>query len=79
MLRDVERGHIKALIFSKLARLARSTTTLLEIAEIFKMKGANLVSLQESLDTSTPAGMLRAKGGELKSARSKKSWWPLRC
>jgi len=58
MLRDLERGHIKSLIFSKLARLARNTRELLEVAEKCKAKGANLVSLQETLDTSTPAGML---------------------
>lgn len=58
MLRDIERGHIKALIFSKLARLARNTRELLEVAEKFKSHHANLVSLQETLDTSTPAGML---------------------
>ena len=58
MLRDIERGHIKALIFSKLARLARNTRELLEVAEKFKAKGVNLVSLQETLDTSTPSGML---------------------
>ncbi len=58
MLRDLDRGHIKSLIFSKLARLARNTRELLEVAEKFKSKGANLVSLEETLDTSTPAGML---------------------
>ena len=58
MLRDIERGHIKSLIFSKLARLARNTRELLELAERFRSKGVNLVSLQETLDTSTPSGML---------------------
>lgn len=58
MLRDIERGHIKSLIFSKLARLARNTRELLEVAERFRAKGVNLVSLQETLDTSTPSGML---------------------
>ena len=58
MLRDIDRGHIKSLIFSKLARLARNTRELLELAERFRAKGVNLVSLQETLDTSTPAGML---------------------
>jgi site-specific DNA recombinase len=58
MLRDIDRGHIKSLIFSKLARLARNTRELLEVAERFKTHHANLVSLQETLDTSTPAGML---------------------
>jgi site-specific DNA recombinase len=58
MLVDVRRGHITALIFSKLARLARNTKQLLEFADIFRDQGADLVSLQESIDTSTPAGRL---------------------
>jgi site-specific DNA recombinase len=58
MLADVERGHIKALIFSRLARLARNTRELLEISDLFKSHGAALVSLGESIDTSSPAGML---------------------
>lgn len=58
MLRDIEGGKIKALIFSKLARLARNTVELLIFADQFKIAGADLVSLQESIDTSTPAGRL---------------------
>ena len=58
MLEDVRAGKIKALIFSKLARLARNTKELLELSEIFQECGADLVSLQESIDTSSPAGRL---------------------
>jgi site-specific DNA recombinase len=58
MLRDVRSGHITALVFSKLARLARNTRELLEFSEIFQRCGADLVSLQEAIDTSTPAGRL---------------------
>lgn len=58
MLHDVATGRIKALIFSKLARLARNTKELLEFADRFQSHGADLVSLQESIDTSTPAGRL---------------------
>lgn len=58
MLKDIERGHITGLIFSKLARLARNTKELLEFAEIFRNHDADLISLQESIDTSTPAGRL---------------------
>ena len=58
MLRDIGSGHITGLIFSKLARLARNTRELLEFAEIFEEYGADLISLQESIDTSTPAGRL---------------------
>lgn len=56
MLHDLRRGHITGLIFSKLARLARNTKELLEFAEIFKENQADLISLQESIDTSSPAG-----------------------
>jgi len=58
MLKDLRRGHITALIFSKLARLARNTKELLEFSDIFRECSADLVSLQESIDTSTPAGRL---------------------
>src|SRR6202040_3880728 len=42
----------------KLARLARNTKELLEFAEIFNEENADLISLHESIDTSTPAGRL---------------------
>ena len=58
MIEDVKRGHIKGLIFSKLARFARNTKELLDFAEYFEKKGAALISLQESIDTSTPVGRL---------------------
>jgi site-specific DNA recombinase len=58
MLEDIKLGRISGLIFSKLARLARNTRELLEFAEIFNTYDADLISLQESIDTSTPAGRL---------------------
>lgn len=58
MLQDIQRGHISALVFSKLARLARNVRELLDFADRFREHGADLVSLQESIDTSTPAGRL---------------------
>jgi len=58
MLADVKRDHISGLIFSKLARLARNTRELLDFSDIFRAHNADLVSLQESIDTSTPAGRL---------------------
>jgi site-specific DNA recombinase len=58
MLQDVRKGAISGLIFSKLARLARNTPELLEFAAIFEEHGADLISLAESIDTSTPAGRL---------------------
>lgn len=58
MLADVNTRRITGLIFSKLARLARNTRELLEFADIFREHDADLISLQESIDTSTPAGRL---------------------
>src|SRR5476649_2953447 len=58
MLVDIRSGHITGLIFPKLARLARNTNALLEFAEIFREYDADLISLAESIDTSTPAGRL---------------------
>jgi len=58
MMADVTNGKIKALIFSKLARLARNVHELLIISEHFQKYKVELVSIDESIDTSTPAGRL---------------------
>jgi site-specific DNA recombinase len=58
MMADVKRGHISGLIFSKLARLCRNKKELEEFAEFFRMHNADMISLQERIDTSTPAGRL---------------------
>ncbi len=58
MLRDIRSGKITGLVFSKLARLARNTKELIEFSEIFRECTADLISLQESIDTSSPAGRL---------------------
>jgi site-specific DNA recombinase len=58
MIADVRSGRIKALLFSRLARLARNTRELLYIADLFKEQGADLVSLEEKIDTTSNAGRL---------------------
>lgn len=58
MLEDIHKGKISGIIFSKLARLARNTKELLDFADIFKAEEADLISLQEAIDTSSPAGRL---------------------
>ena len=58
MIEDVKSGHITGLIFSKLARLARNTRELLDFSDIFREHDADLVSLQESIDTTSAAGRL---------------------
>jgi site-specific DNA recombinase len=56
MLSDVRSGEITGLIFSKLARLGRKTDVLIQMLEVFREVEADLISLDESIDTSTPAG-----------------------
>lgn len=56
MLKDIKSGKITGLIFSKIARLARNTRELLQIADIFREYNADLISLHENIDTSTPVG-----------------------
>ena len=58
MLNDIKQGNITGLIFSKLARLARNTKELLDFSDFFRENNADLISLQEAIDTSTPAGRL---------------------
>lgn len=58
MLKDIQTGRITALIFSKLARLARNTKELLEFSELFRKAGADMISLAENIDTSSPSGRL---------------------
>jgi site-specific DNA recombinase len=58
MLKDVEERRVTGLIFSKLARLARNTRELLDFADMFRACEADLISLQECIDTSSPAGRL---------------------
>ena len=58
MLADIKSGRVTGLIFSKLARLARNTKELLDFSDIFREHNTDMISLQEKIDTSTPAGRL---------------------
>ncbi len=58
MLVDIRNGHISALLFSKLARLTRNAKELMDFSDMFREHGADLVSLQENIDTGTPSGRL---------------------
>jgi site-specific DNA recombinase len=58
MMKDVERGHISGLVFSKLARLSRNRRELEEFAEYFNKYQADLISLSEAIDTSTAGGRM---------------------
>src|SRR5579883_508291 len=58
MMKDIERGHITGLVFSKLARLSRNRRELEDFAEFFNKHRADLISLSESIDTSTAGGRM---------------------
>ena len=58
MMKDIERGHINGLIFSKLARLSRNRRELEEFSDFFKKHDADLISLSEAIDTSTAGGRM---------------------
>ena len=45
-------------VIESLSRLGRSTKDLMELTELFEKKGVHLVSLKESIDTSTSTGKL---------------------
>lgn len=45
-------------VVESLSRLGWSTKNLIELVEVFQAKGVQLVSLKESIDTSTPSGKL---------------------
>ena len=56
LIKDIKKGNIEGLIFSKLARLARNTKELLEFSEYFKENDIAMISLDQAIDTSSPAG-----------------------
>ena len=45
-------------VVESLSRLGRSTKDLIDLTELFEQKGVHLVSLKESIDTSTSTGKL---------------------
>ena len=56
LLERLEEGD--TVIVESLSRLGRSTRDLIELVELFQQKGVQLVSLKESIDTSSSTGKL---------------------
>ena len=56
MLDRMTEGDI--VVVESLSRLGRSTKDLIELTELFERKGVHLVSLKESIDTSSSTGKL---------------------
>jgi site-specific DNA recombinase len=58
LLAMADRGEVDAVIIAKLDRITRSVKDLAELLERFSRRGVALVSVADSLDTSTAAGRL---------------------
>src|SRR5215472_12310687 len=58
LLADVRRRKFDVVIVWRFDRFARSTSHLLRALEEFQSLGIDFVSLQEAIDTSTPAGKM---------------------
>jgi site-specific DNA recombinase len=58
LLAIVERGEVDAVIIAKLDRITRSVKDLAELLKRFSRRGVALISVADSLDTSTAAGRL---------------------
>jgi DNA invertase Pin-like site-specific DNA recombinase len=56
MLKEVEDGD--TIVIESLSRLGRSVKNLAELMEIFNNRNIRLVSLKETIDTTTPTGKL---------------------
>lgn len=56
LLKTVKKGDV--IVVWRLDRLARSLAHLIEIVTVLEKKGAGLVSVNESIDTTTPGGRL---------------------
>lgn len=56
MFDDIRTGKVEGIIISSLSRLARNTSELLEYSKFFEEHDASLISINESLDTSTSGG-----------------------
>ena len=56
LLNHMDHGDI--VVVESLSRLGRSTKDLIELVELFQQQGVQLVSLKESIDTSTSTGKL---------------------
>jgi len=56
MLGEVHRGRVDVVAVWKLDRLGRSTKDLLTLLEEMRVRGVDIVSTMENLDTSTPSG-----------------------
>jgi DNA invertase Pin-like site-specific DNA recombinase len=58
MLKDAKNRHFDCVLVWRIDRLGRSVRHLLEVLETFRVLGIEFISLNEAIDTSTPAGTM---------------------
>jgi len=58
MIRDVENGIVEVILVHKLDRLTRNIADLHNLVELVNRKNVKLISITESIDTSTPSGRM---------------------
>jgi DNA invertase Pin-like site-specific DNA recombinase len=58
LVAEAKRRKFDAVLVWRLDRLARSLKKLIELVELFNSLGVEFISLQESIDTTTPGGKL---------------------
>jgi site-specific DNA recombinase len=58
MMADIKGGHISGLIFSNLSRLSRNLREIQDFGDFFRQNNADLISLNEAIDTSTAGGRM---------------------
>lgn len=58
MMTDVRSRRISVLIFSSLVRLGRDSIELIRISRFFREQCADLVAIDEAIDTTTPGGRI---------------------
>jgi len=58
MMQDAKRAHFEMVLVARFDRFARSVSHLLAALEDFQRLGIHFVSLNESIDTSTPMGKM---------------------
>jgi DNA invertase Pin-like site-specific DNA recombinase len=58
LLADVRAGRVDVVVVARFDRFARSTSHLLSALDEFRSMGVDFVSMNESIDTSTPVGRM---------------------
>lgn len=56
LITDVQAGHVRSVLVTKLDRISRSLVDLLDLMRLFEVHGVKFASLRDNIDTSGPVG-----------------------